>query len=83
MKKILLPMLAVAAVLAAPAAYARTVHQSGSWDVLMDGNSNTCFVANRGATNGEVKIGGSYATQAKANAALGAAIQCATPESMD
>jgi hypothetical protein len=83
MKKIIFPLLAAAAVIAAPAAYARTMHESGAWNVLLDGNSNTCFAANRGATGGEVKVGGPYVTQAKADAAMGAAIQCATPQTMD
>ncbi len=83
MKKILFPMLAAVAVVAAPAAYARTMHESGAWNVLLDSSSYTCFAADRGATPGEVTISGPYATQAKADAAMGAAVQCATPESMD
>jgi hypothetical protein len=83
MKKMILPMLAIAAVLAAPAAYARTIRASGGWNVLMDGNSATCFAADRGATNGEVRVAGPFATQAKASAAIGASVQCATPEAMD
>lgn len=85
MKKILFPMLAVAALVAAPAAYARPMHDtdmSATWNVLMNGNSYTCFTANRAATPGETKIAGPYATQAKASAALGAAGQCDAPESM-
>jgi hypothetical protein len=80
MKKIIFPLLAAAAIIAAPAAFARTMHESGSWNVLLDGNTDTCFAANRGATDGEVKVGGPYATRANANAVLGAAIQCATTE---
>ena len=83
MKKILLPALAVLAIVGAPAAYARTMHASGSWNVLSDANNDTCYVANRGATNGEVKISGPFATAAGASAAMGSAVQCAVPENSD
>ncbi len=83
MKKIILPALAVLAMVAAPAAYARSMHASGGWYVLMDDNSYTCFAADRSATNGEATISGPYASQAKAASAMGASIRCATPESMD
>ncbi len=80
MKKFLLPALAVLAIVGAPTAYARTMHASGAWNVLMDGNFYSCYAADRGATNGEIKVAGPFATQAKADAAMGASSQCAAPE---
>ncbi len=84
MKKIIFPVLAAAAIIAAPAAYARTMHDSDAgWRVLADSNSQTCFVAPRGAASGETAISGPYSSQSKALSAMGSDIQCATPESMD
>ena len=83
MKKIIFPLLAAAAIIAAPAAYARTMHESGSWNVLLDGNTNTCFASNRGATNGEVKVSGPYSTQAKADCRHRRRHPVRDPESMD
>ncbi len=81
MKKYLFPLLAAAALLSAPAAYARTMHASGAWTVLQDVNTDACFASDRAPTGGEQKIGGSYATEGKALSAIGGAVQCANPES--
>ena len=83
MKKIIFPMLAAAAIIAAPAAYARTMHDSdvsGSWHVLMNANDQLCFAANRMASNGEVTISGPYSSESKALSAIGSKVQCANPE---
>ena len=83
MKKILFPLLAVAALAASPAAYARTMHDSdvsGSWHVLLNSNDRLCFAANRMASNGEVTIGGPYSSESKALGAIGSKIQCANPQ---
>ncbi len=78
MKKVLLPLLAVAALVGAPAAYARTMHDNdaGSWRVLSDVNTHACFVSNRMATSGEAMISGPYASESQALGAIGSAVQC-------
>ena len=83
MKKILFPMLAAVALVAAPAAYAKTMHdydQAGSWRVLADANTNTCFASNRPAASGEINVSGPYSSEARALAAIGTKVQCAVPE---
>ncbi len=79
MKKIVLPMLAAAALLAAPAAYARTMHDSdmsGSWRVLADANTDTCYTSNQRAASGETQVAGPFASQSQAASAMSAAIAC-------
>ena len=79
MKKILFPLLAIAAVAAAPAAYAKTTndHESaGAWRVLADANTLACFASNQPARSGEVTIGGPYSSESQAQSAINASIQC-------
>lgn len=82
MKKIIFPLLAVAAIVAAPAAYARPMSQ-GAWNVLADANNRTCYAADRSATPGEFKVSGPYATEAQALAAIGGQVQCDVPNNSD
>lgn len=82
MKKILFPMLAVAALVAAPAAYARSMNDNdgmGSWRVLEDTNTQSCFVSNHQASSGEAMISGPYSSESQALSAAGSALQCASP----
>ncbi len=86
MKKILFPMLAAVALVAAPAAYARTMHDtdySGSWRVLADANTGVCFASNQPAQSGEAMVSGPYASESKALSAIGGDIRCATPDNSD
>lgn len=78
MKKILFPMLAAAAIVAAPAAYAKSMThlENGSWRVLADANTRTCFTSNEPIANGEVNVSGPYASQSLAATAMSSAIQC-------
>lgn len=78
MKKILFPVLAVAALAAAPAAYAKSMehYDAGSWHVLSDANTLTCFVSNHRPTIGETTVSGPYATEAQALSAKGADVAC-------
>ena len=83
MKKILFPMLAAVALVAAPAAYAKTMHdydQTGSWRVVEATSTRTCFASNRPAISGELMVSGPYSSEAKALSAIGAKIQCAVPD---
>ena len=73
MTKLLFPLIAVAAVIAAPVAYART---AGSWNVLRDWNSDSCYAAQRGATPGETVLARSYSSEAQATAAIHRFIGC-------
>ena len=78
MKKIIFPLLAAAAIVAAPAAYARTMHDNdgGSWRVLADANTHACFASNQPAASGESMISGPYRSESQALAAIGSAVQC-------
>ena len=81
MKKILLPMLAVAALVAAPAAYARTMtndsdYATASWHVLSDANTHSCFASNQPAASGETVISGPYSSESQATSAAGSNVQC-------